>query len=235
MQMQSATDTQAASEGRLTARPRHITAPAAVGLQRLGLGTQRDGVFAVPPGYDPNHPAPLVLMLHGASGDGRNGITPFLPLIGQMGAILVAPDSRGSTWDILRGGFGPDVAFINRALEMIFSRYAVDSEHLAIEGFSDGASYALSLGLTNGAFFTNIIAFSPGFSEPAAHQDEPAIFISHGTHDNVLRIDYTSRRIVRHLKQLGYLVQYKEFDGGHTVPPSIAKDAAKWFLHDSVS
>jgi predicted esterase len=210
-----------------------ITEPAPVGLQRLGLGAPRDGVFAAPPGYDPNHPAPLVLMLHGAGGDGRSGITPFLPLIGSMGAILVAPDSRGSTWDILRGGYGPDVAFINRAFEMIFSRYAVDSNHLAIEGFSDGASYALSLGITNGAFFTNIIAFSPGFSEPAAHQDEPVIFISHGTHDNVLPIEHTSRRIARHLKRLGYLVRYEEFDGGHTVPPQIAQDAANWFLHTS--
>jgi predicted esterase len=174
-------------------------------------------------------------MLHGAGGDGRNGLSPFLPLIGSMGAILVAPDSRGSTWDILRGGYGPDVAFINRALELIFSRYAIDSNRLAIEGFSDGASYALSLGITNGAFFTNIIAFSPGFSEPAAYRDKPEIFISHGTHDNVLRIDYTSRRLVPHLKRLGYNVRYDEFDGGHTVPPTIAQDAANWFIPSRVS
>ncbi|HET8524393.1 MAG TPA: hypothetical protein VFL82_14245 [Thermomicrobiales bacterium] len=228
--MQTTTETRAAQEGRITARPQRVTEPAPIGLQRLGLGAPRDGVFAAPPGYDPNHPAPLVLTLHGAGGDGRSGISPFLPLIGQMGAILVAPDARGTTWDILRGGYGPDVAFINRALELIFSRYAVDPDRLAIEGFSDGASYALSLGITNGAFFKHIIAFSPGFVEPAAHQDEPAIFISHGTHDHVLPIDQTSRRIVRHLKRLGYLVRYEEFDGGHSVPPSIAQEAARWFL-----
>jgi phospholipase/carboxylesterase len=34
---------------------------------------------------------------------------------------------------------------------------------VALGGFSDGASYALSLDLTNGDLFASLIAFSPGF------------------------------------------------------------------------
>jgi predicted esterase len=45
--------------------------------------------------------------------------------------------------------YGPDVEFIDRALEQTFDRLAVDTKKLAVEGFSDGASYALSIGLSS--------------------------------------------------------------------------------------
>jgi predicted esterase len=41
----------------------------------------------------------------------------------------------------------PDVALIDQALSEIFNRYMVDASRLALGGFSDGASYALALGL----------------------------------------------------------------------------------------
>jgi len=53
------------------------------------------------------------------------------------------------TWDVILGQYGPDIAFIDSALAQTFSRYAFDPNHIAV-GFSDGASYALSVGITNG-------------------------------------------------------------------------------------
>jgi phospholipase/carboxylesterase len=67
---------------------------------------------------------------------------------------------------VYRGNFGPDVDYINRSLQHVFERYTVDPNRLGIAGFSDGASYALSLGLPNGDLFSHIIAFSPGFMRP---------------------------------------------------------------------
>lgn len=37
-------------------------------------------------------------------------------------------------------GFGPDVSFIDRALEVIFGSFTIDSAMIAVGGFSDGAS-----------------------------------------------------------------------------------------------
>jgi phospholipase/carboxylesterase len=65
---------------------------------------------------------------------------------------------------------------------------AVDAGRLAVEGFSDGASYALSIGLTNGDLLTHVVAFSPGFASPVAYTGKPPVFVSHGTHDEVLPI-----------------------------------------------
>jgi phospholipase/carboxylesterase len=224
----------AARRGRILARPGLLegaTQDTGVppGLHPLDLDSARDGLCYVPAGYRAATPAPLVLLLHGAGGHARNGLAPLQPLADAAGLILLAPDSRRATWDVIQGGYGPDIAFIDAALAAIFARYAVDPVHLGIGGFSDGASYALSVGLTNGDLFSHILAFSPGFLAPAGQTGEPQIFISHGIHDSVLPIDRCSRRIVPRLRDAGYAVRYEEFDGPHTVPPDIARAAVQWF------
>jgi phospholipase/carboxylesterase len=217
-----------AQQGRLLARPAEPIHSVSPGLQSLELAPGRDGQLYVPAGYRPEQPAPLVLMLHGAGGSAQGGMSPFRSLADAAGFVLLAPDSRGRTWDMILGGYGPDVAFIDYALSEVFGKVAIDPARLAIEGFSDGASYALSLGITNGDLFSRIVAFSPGFMSPAARRGEPSIYVSHGTQDQILPIDLCSRRIVGQLEASGYTVSYHEFDGGHTVPASIASEAADW-------
>ncbi|HEY9872428.1 MAG TPA: alpha/beta hydrolase-fold protein [Candidatus Obscuribacterales bacterium] len=223
-------DRQASTNGRLLARPMQPTEAAPVGLQPLGLSAKRDGLLYVPKNYQASRPAPLVVMLHGAGGDARGGLTPLQNLADEAGLILLAPASRRQTWDVLFGDYGPDISFIDQALAQMFSRYAVDPTRIAIAGFSDGASYALSVGITNGDLFTHVIAFSPGFMAPASQAGEPRLFISHGTRDSVLPIDVCSRKIVPQVRGAGYDVVYREFDGPHTIPPAIADSALDWFI-----
>ena len=118
---------------------------------------------------------------------------------------------------------------VDRALEQTFSRYAIDPVRLAIGGFSDGASYALSLGITNGDLFTHVLAFSPGLMAPAGRTGSPRIFVSHGVRDGVLPIDRCSRSIVPELKRGGYDMLYREFDGEHSISLEIALEAIGWF------
>jgi phospholipase/carboxylesterase len=199
-------------------------------LQELRLGTGRDGFLYAPASYAAGRAAPLLLMLHGAGGSARNTTPMLQKLADEFGLLLLVPDSRGQTWDVIEGGYGPDVTFIDRALMQTFGRYEVDSARVGVGGFSDGASYALSLGLTNGDLFTHVLAFSPGFMAPASKRGSPALFVSHGTRDRVLSVDACSRRIVPQAQRAGYAVEYREFDGGHTVPPDIARGALDWFL-----
>src|ERR687893_1014123 len=224
-----------ANRGRLLAKPTSPLSDVKVrsGLRPLGLGSGRDGLLYVPAGYDASEKVPLALTLHGAGGNARSGISHFLHLADEVGVVLLAPESRGRTWDVLVGGYGPDVEFIDRALEQTFDRLAVDAEKLAVAGFSDGASYALSIGLTNGNLFTHAIAFSPGFASPAAYTGKPPVFVSHGTRDGVLPIRDTSRRIVPQLKREGYEVRYREFDGSHTEPEFVAREALEWFTAEA--
>jgi phospholipase/carboxylesterase len=152
------------------------------------------------------------------------------PFADEIGVILLVPESRRTSWDVIHDGYGPDVELIDKALALVFSRYSVDPARIAISGFSDGASYALSLGLTNGELFRHILAFSPGFAAPADRTGSPRIFISHGDADAVLPIDRCSRRIVTKLKVSGYEYVYREFKGPHTVPHEIAREAVTWLM-----
>ena len=218
-----------ATEGRLLSRPTRPTATATPGLHPLGLDGQRDGFIYVPKTYRAEQPAPLVLMLHGAGGDSEGALNIVRHLADPFQTILLAVDSRQQTWDVIRRGYGPDIAFIDRALAQTFSRYAIASNRVAIAGFSDGASYALSVGITNGDLFSHVIAFSPGFMAPAGQEGKPQLFISHGKGDTVLPIERCSRRIVPQLQRASYDVQYHEFNGPHTVPSAIAQQAMEWF------
>jgi phospholipase/carboxylesterase len=171
----------------------------------------------VPTGL-PEGPVPLLVLLHGASSTARN----ILPIAAREaerhGILVLAPQSRGYSWDVILGGFGPDVAALDELLAQVFDRFPVDPDRVAIGGFSDGASYALSLGLVNGELFRSILAFSPGFVAPGRRQGRPRVFISHGTADTVLPIDRCSRRIVPLLRAEEYDVDYREFRGAHEVP-----------------
>jgi phospholipase/carboxylesterase len=229
-------------DGRLLARPAHGSAsqpkpqpkPLPPGEQRLSLGTDRDGLLYVPRDLvSSQRPAPLLLLLHGAHGASR-GVTSRVgafALADEFKTVVLAPDSRDGTWDVIRGGaFGPDVAFLDTALDHLFARLPIDPTRLAIGGFSDGASYALSLGLINGDLFTHVIAFSPGFLVADHTHGRPAIFVSHGTADEILPIDSTSRQLVPGLRNAGYTVQFREFAGPHTVPAPIAREAFEWMI-----
>jgi phospholipase/carboxylesterase len=194
------------------------------------MGAARDAVLYVPKRYDPAHPAALLVLLHGAGGDGRQLVDAFVETAEARGYLVLSPDSRGRTWDVILGGFGADVAFLDRALGLVFERFAVDPARVGVGGFSDGASYALSIGVTNGELFSHILAFSPGFAAPVETHGSPRIFVSHGIGDRVLPIDACSRRLVPALQKAGYDVDYREFDGGHSVPPEMVTAAVAGFL-----
>jgi phospholipase/carboxylesterase len=211
---------------RLASRPGTPRLAGAAGLQTLPLGGARDSYLFVPARATAGERMPLVLLLHGAGGHAHDGLRVLMHLAEENGLILVAPASRASTWDIIaRRRYGPDLALADAALAHVFERHAVDPSRLAVGGFSDGASYALSLGLNNGDLFTHVLAFSPGFVGPGTRRGKPRVFISHGVRDPVLPIDPCSRSIVRGLRAQGYPVEYEEFDGEHEIPPQAARAA----------
>ncbi|HJU98976.1 MAG TPA: alpha/beta hydrolase-fold protein [Burkholderiaceae bacterium] len=213
------------SEGRLYARPHPpSTAPTiAPGLHTLVFPNGRETLFYAP-GHASPHGAPLLLLLHGAGR--RDGGAEATALGHAMlhGAFLLAPRALGTSWDFLRGGFGPDLSFIDLLLSWTMQHYAIAADELAIAGFSDGASYALSVGLANGDLFGDILAFSPGFSRPLRIMGKPRVFIAHGAADAVLPVQ-RGQEIARHLSADGYAVEFQQFAGPHLVPPEVAMGA----------
>jgi phospholipase/carboxylesterase len=215
------------NDGRLTARPQPNVTTSVERRTTLGLGGDRDAILQLP-SKAAAASLPLLVLLHGATGSGEGMLRRIGDAADQAGVAVLAPDSRDGTWDGIRGQYGRDIAFLNRALERVFATVAVDAARVSVGGFSDGASYALSLGLINGDLFRRVVAFSPGFVIPGEPHGKAKFFVSHGTRDQILPIDECSRTIVPNLRRLGYDVTFREFDGRHEVPPDIAREGLQW-------
>jgi phospholipase/carboxylesterase len=215
--------------GRLETRHSPATEPTRPGTYPLGLRRARDGVLYLPPQYRHDTPIPLVLLLHGAGGSGAGAAQRFRTYADELGIAFVAPDSTAVSWD-RNDRLASDVKFIDRALAVAFRRINTTPERLRIGGFSDGASYSLSVGLTNGDLFARILALSPGFCGPALPRGKPLLYFTHGTRDEILPIDITSRKIVPMLQRAGYSVDYHEFDGRHETPAAVCRPAFEWLI-----
>jgi phospholipase/carboxylesterase len=214
--------------GRLSARPKAQRTTLSPGVYQLGRDAGRDdGIIYVPHGVDPDEALPFAVMLHGGGGTSMS-MNFTVPLAEEYRVILLLPNSRSRVWDAVVGPFGRDAAFLDDALAQAFSSCAIDPARVTLGGLSDGATYALALGLLNGDLFTNLVAFSPGFLKAVDRHGRPRVFISHGTNDTVLNINLGGRGIARQLTGEGYDVTYREFDGGHEVPDAIASEAFAW-------
>jgi len=212
-----------AADGRLQARPSAAAEgpPLSAGVHELDLGRGAEALLAVPRG-DPVAPS-LLVFFHGAGGTAGQALAAVGDVVTDRGGLVLAPSSVARTWDLIEGGLGPDVGVLDAALAATFS--VVTPGRIAVGGFSDGASYALSLGLANGDLFDAVLAFSPGFAAPPARHGRPRIWIAHGAHDRVLPVDRCGRRVERSLRAVGYDVTYDEFDGGHVMTPELVTAA----------
>src|SRR5215218_5591435 len=197
-----------AETGRLTNRPscfrQTADPPLGSGCHELPLRGAGQAWLRVPAPVVNGEPPVLLVTLHGAGGSAAGMLTLVAAAADRHGVLVLAPQSTHSTWDMIHSDYGPDVRLLDAALTHVFTRYPLVPGNLAISGFSDGASYAVSLGIANGDLFTQVIAWSPGFAGPRVQAGWPKFFVSHGTGDSVLPIDRCSRPLVTGLRSAGY-------------------------------
>jgi predicted esterase len=137
------TNTSDSVNGRLVSKPGIPTkATLGPGVHTVGA----DGLLLVPRTAQ-SVTMPLIVILHGAGGEANQALRYLHTHTDDLDNLLLVVKSHGGTWDAIRGGFGTDVAALDAALAEVFDRFQVDGERVAIAGFSDGATYALSLGI----------------------------------------------------------------------------------------
>jgi predicted esterase len=217
-----------------------------------GLFDLKNGAVAyIPASLPPGKRVPLLVLLHGARGKGGPMVVRFMEEADRRGIVLLAPSARGRTWDTLLnfnpyyGKFAPlnvippnnppmsyddDVARVDEAIALLLRYVPVDPDRVGLLGFSDGASYALALGLQNPQLFKSVIALAPGIAKPSWNKGPQRVLVAHGTRDRVLPFIHTQREIVPDLKRNGHDVTFRRFVGGHDITDDIAARALDFFL-----
>ena len=163
----------------------------------------------------------------------------------RCGCLLLSVQSKGATWDTIglarieaRAGrttidrlFGEDTGRVEQALSAALRAEDADRRSVILFGFSDGASYALSLGLANPSLFRGVVAIAPGFHlEPAAINPKQRLFIAHSPQDRILSFDRTSYDTVASLRRAGFDLSFRPFDGGHRIDRSVLAEGVDFVL-----
>lgn len=213
---------------------------------RSGVLGLAGGAYAYLPKGRTSAPAPVLVALHGAGGEASDVLEAFREAADTNGIVLLIPRSAKGTWDMIEDlksrlgvemnvqpRYGKDLKALDAALADLFTKVAVDPARVGIMGFSDGATYALSVGTANPQLFKRVIAFSPGPAFLGRSAPDQFVFISHGENDRVLPFT-TARGHASRLRVKKVPVEFEKFDGGHEVPKAI-KEKAMAFFRDPVT
>jgi poly(3-hydroxybutyrate) depolymerase len=190
----------------------------------------------LPPTIEPQRRYPLLTVFHGAGRQDDLLLRAYRAEPERRGAIFLIPRSTHPTWDLLLGGERPDLDFLEHAYAEIYRRVSVDHARQALIGYSDGASYALAVGLSNPRLFAAVMGWSAGFvvmDTAAVSPDDPKprVLLEHGTSDTVFPFEPVALRNCEILRRLGYHVELRVDEGGiHWPSPGFQSAALDWFL-----
>lgn len=187
------------------------------------------GRVYVPAHYTPGTPIGLLVMLHGGGSAGANYIGLFQQLADAHDFIVLAPDSKQLTWDMISTTrVGVDIDRLGTAITYVLQRATVDPARIWLGGHSDGASYALTVGTANGDRFRKLLIFAAGIYWTPEKVGRPDVRVMHGQFDPVFAFSQVTSEVVRPLERAGYAVTFAPFLGGHEVPADVAEAAILW-------
>ena len=179
---------------------------------------------------------PLVMALHGGSGNGRGFLWSWLRDARSFGAILVAPTATGgaakSTWALM--GEDTDTPNLTRILAAVQNRWNIDPTKRLLTGMSDGGTFCYVSGLESASPFTHLAPVSATFHPLMAEmadaerlQDLP-IYLVHGRLDWMFPVQ-VARQTQAALSAAGADVTYRELDDlSHCYPREMNPAILNW-------
>jgi phospholipase/carboxylesterase len=186
----------------------------------------------VPEYYTPDRAWPLVMALHGGSGNGRGFLWNWLRDARSFGAILVAPTATGSTWALM--GHDMDTPNLARILDLVRSRWNIDRTKLLITGMSDGGTFCYVTGLESGSPFTHLAPVAASFHPLMAEIADAErlrglpVYLVHGRLDWMFPVQ-VARQTRQLLSAAGADVTYRELDDlSHCYPREMNGPMLNW-------
>jgi phospholipase/carboxylesterase len=192
----------------------------------------------VPEYYTPDRALPLVMALHGGSGNGRGFLWSWLRDARSHGAILIAPTATGNasnsktTWALM--GEDTDTPNLMRILEQVRSHWNIDATKMLLTGMSDGGTFCYVSGLESASPFTHLAPVSATFHPLMAEMADAErlrglpIHLVHGKLDWMFPVQ-VARQTNQLLSAAGADVTYRELDDlSHTYPREINAAVLAW-------
>jgi phospholipase/carboxylesterase len=186
----------------------------------------------VPEYYTPDRAWPLVMALHGGSGNGRGFLWSWLRDARSRGAIVVAPTATGSTWALM--GEDTDTANLARILDVVRARWNIDPEKLLLTGMSDGGTFCYVTGLESASPFTHLAPVAATFHPLIAEMADAErlrglpVYLVHGKLDWMFPVQ-VARQTRAALSAAGADVTYRELDDlSHTYPREMNAEILSW-------
>jgi len=186
----------------------------------------------VPEYYTPDRAWPLVMALHGGSGNGRAFLWSWLADARSFGAVLVSPTATGNTWALM--GDDADTPNLARILEFVRGRYNIDPTKLLLTGMSDGGTFCYVAGLEHGSPFTHLAPIAATFHPLMAEMADAErlqrlpVFLVHGRLDWMFPVQ-VARQTRDALSAAGADVSYHELDDlSHCYPSEMNARILRW-------
>ncbi len=213
--------------------PREEASP--IGEVDLERGDAR-AVLLTPSEIDPDRRYPLFTVLHGAGRQDEMLVKACRGQPDQRDAFFLVPRSVDPTWDLIVGGERNDLDFLEYAYDLIYRRYPIDPARQVLIGYSDGASYALSLVLSNPRLFEAALCWAAGFvvldrDNVGEDDPKPRIYLEYGTHDELFAFDRVALPMKENLERAGYPVEFSVDEGGRHWPSGTFQgEALDWYF-----
>jgi phospholipase/carboxylesterase len=186
----------------------------------------------VPEYYTPDRAWPLVMALHGGSGNGRGFLWSWLRDARSHGAVLVAPTATGNTWALM--GDDTDSPNLARILDIVRSRCNIDPARLLLTGMSDGGTFCYVSGLESASPFTHLAPVAATFHPLMAEMADAErlrglpIYLVHGQLDWMFPVQ-VARQTQALLSAAGTDVTYRELeDLSHCYPREMNPAILNW-------
>ena len=211
--------------------------PSPTGFVWVERGPSR-AYLLTPDEIDPERSYPLLTVLHGAGRQDEQLAKGLRDEPERRQALFLIPRSLHPTWDLIVGAGRPDLDFLEYAYDLIYRRYPVDRTRQALLGYSDGASYALSVGLSNPCIFSAVMGWAAGFKlvdEAAIAPDDPKprVLLEYGSHDPLFPFEQIALPMKADLEARGYDLEFRVDSGGKHWPSSeFQSEALDWFFGD---
>ena len=207
-----------------------------VGFMHVGGPSGTRGAFSlyVPEYYDPARSWPLVVALHGGSGNGGAFLWSWVREARTRGFIVLAPTASGATWSLME----PEVdgPRIDRMAADVANDWNIDATHQLLTGMSDGGTFTYVIGLREDCRFTHLAPIAASFHPmlmtfaDAGRVRNLPIHIVHGAQDWMFPPEM-AQGAQRALERAGADVVYREIaDLSHTYPRDENARILDWFL-----